>query len=107
MPEPSEAPTERVLFDQAVNLPEGADLDAFLDDSCAGDQVLRDRVAALVDSSNASAGLLPDEPSGWIIGREKPGQLIGHYRLEEVMDHMKRTGGASSGTSATEGRSDS
>ncbi len=85
MPEPSPAPTERALFDQAMSLPEGADLDAFLNNSCAGNHVLRDRVASLVGSSKASAGFLSDEPSGWIIGREKPGQLIGHYRLEKVI----------------------
>jgi len=85
MKEPSPIPTERAIFDQAMELPEGADLTEFLRRSCAGNPRLADRVAALVESSKESAHLLPDEPSGWLFGEEKPGELIGNYRLEAIV----------------------
>ena len=81
------SPTERELFDKALELtaPEVA---AFLESACA-DAALRARVAALVDSVEVAAGVLPDEPSGWssdwAAGGEEPGLVIGRYRLEKII----------------------
>jgi len=77
-------PSERELFDQAMDLPDGADLASFLDEATSGNRELSARVAALVASSAESGRLLPDLP-GNLAGIEKPGQLIGNYRLEEMI----------------------
>ena len=86
--DPSEPrPTERELFDQALELP-APEVAAFLESACA-DAALRARVTALVDSVDVAAGVLPDEPSGWAsdwaAGGEEPGLVIGRYRLEKII----------------------
>ncbi len=85
MEETSPILTEREIFDRTMGLPEGTDLTEFLRRSCAGDRGLEDRVAALVESSRESAHLFPDEPLGLRFGGENPGELIGNYRLEEIV----------------------
>lgn len=77
-------PSERELFDRAMDLPGGADLATFLDEATSGNRELADRVAVLVSSLSESERLLPDLPEE-PAGIEKPGQLIGNYRLEEMI----------------------
>ncbi len=80
-------PTERELFDAAMNLP-AAEVPAFLREACA-DASLRVRVAALVESAAESGDVLPDVPLSWpaemVVAEEKPGMVIGRYRLEKII----------------------
>jgi len=78
-------PTERELFEQALSLPDRADLAAFLEGACLGDRGLEKQVAALVASSAEAERLLPDEPACWTVSAEKPGEVIGNYLLEKLI----------------------
>ena len=88
---PAEQPlTERQLFDQAMSLPQGTDVPAWLEDACPRDAALRARVAGLVQSSSRVSHFLSDEPHGWpteiVEAREEsPGTLLGRYRLEKII----------------------
>ncbi len=75
------------LFTAAAQVPPG-ERAAFLDEACAGDEVLRRRIEALLKSHD-SAGEFMEEPPTWLLheGRprvtvgEKPGDWIGSYQL--------------------------
>ena len=75
------------VFTEAVQLPipERA---AFLDRACAGDEVLRRRIEALLRSNERAGDFLEEPPTGSIGERrakvaagEKPGDRVGRYKL--------------------------
>jgi serine/threonine protein kinase/dienelactone hydrolase len=75
------APSVESLFTEALARP-AAQRNAFLDDACAGDAVLRARVAALLSAHAATDSLLsPAVANGNIVRDENPGDHIGHYKL--------------------------
>ncbi len=88
MPQPSEHEIE--VFNTALELPP-AERAAYLDQACAGDPALRQRVAALLQASEescacleGSAAVLPGEGKTVrppMIPAEKPGDRIGRYKL--------------------------
>lgn len=82
-------PTERELFEQALDLaPEARE--RFLDAACGMDAALRKRISALLLASDEAEGFLPNRPAmeGASSGRlgitsEKAGDQIGRYHLLE------------------------
>jgi serine/threonine protein kinase len=86
----NEPTAEETIFAGAMRLaPE--ERDAYLDQACHGDAVLRQRLARLLNSYNEAGGFL-DEPAAPIITQtrgpvlplaEKPGDKIGRYKLLE------------------------
>jgi len=88
MPQPSEQEIE--VFNVALELPAGKRA-AYLEQACAGDAVLRQRVEELLKANEAACACLEDSagvspgPGGPIrfpsIPAEKPGDRIGRYKL--------------------------
>jgi serine/threonine protein kinase len=75
------------LFTEAVQLPVEQRA-AFLDQVCAGDEVLRHKIGALLKSNDRIGGFLEEPPSALVEeGRakatagEKPGDRVGRYKL--------------------------
>jgi len=89
---PSPQKREEALFRAAVELPPGAGRRAFLEQACAGDLALRQRLEALLAAHDEPGELLPsgtpantatvkiDHPDA---GDESVGQTIGRYKLME------------------------
>jgi eukaryotic-like serine/threonine-protein kinase len=88
MPPPSEHEIE--VFNVALELP-ASQRAAYLDQACAGDTALRQRVEELLQASAESCACL-EEPAAVLPGQggtaspppspaEKPGDQIGHYKL--------------------------
>jgi eukaryotic-like serine/threonine-protein kinase len=88
MPEPTEREIE--LFNAALELP-AADRVAYLDQVCAGDAALRQRVEELLQAGEAAGAFLenpaavPPGAGGTVrvqpVPAEKPGDRIGRYKL--------------------------
>src|SRR5258708_2849772 len=88
MPQPSEHEIE--VFNIALELPAG-ERAAYLDQACAGDTALRQRVEALLQASEESCACLEGSaavspgPGGTVrlsfVPAEKPGDRIGRYKL--------------------------
>jgi WD40 repeat protein/serine/threonine protein kinase len=80
---------EASLFAAALEKREGAERQAFLDEACAGDTALRQRVEHLLAADRQSAGVLERGPAGRDLTdlyqpiAERPGTLIGPYKLME------------------------
>jgi len=88
MPQPSEREIE--VFNVALELP-AAERSAYLDQACAGDAALRQRVEELLQASEQSCACLEGSaavspgPGGTVrinpTLTEKPGDRIGRYKL--------------------------
>ena len=81
----SKNPDAKLIFGEALSLSVPAEREAFLDQTCAGNQALRQEVESLL-SAYAQAGdflgqVTPPQSSGSLT--EKPGTRIGRYRLLE------------------------
>jgi eukaryotic-like serine/threonine-protein kinase len=70
------------IFGEALDLP-AAERAAFLDRTCAGDPVLRARVAALLTAYEAADDFLQQSPVERppALPEEKPGDVLGRYTL--------------------------
>ncbi len=76
---------EEALFREAIQRPKGSERQAFMEQACAGDPVLRARLGALVQAhenpapflEGATVALPPDEGPGALIGRYKILETIG------------------------------
>src|SRR5262249_56081926 len=78
--------TEESIFIAALEQEDGAERAAFLDQACAGDEALRQRIErlllrheqpdSLLDAPAAEAGVTVDQPSA-----DRPGAVIGPYKL--------------------------
>jgi tRNA A-37 threonylcarbamoyl transferase component Bud32 len=88
---PSTPPTEESIFAAALEKPSAAERAAFLDDACAGDVALRERVEGLLRSHEAADSFLQDPPA---VARptldyrpltEGPGTVIGRYKLLQLI----------------------
>jgi serine/threonine protein kinase len=89
---PSPQKPEEALFRAAVELPPGSVRRAFLDQACAGDPVLRQRLDALLAAHDAPDELSPkDAPAAKVTIKldmpdapdEAVGQTLGRYKLME------------------------
>jgi eukaryotic-like serine/threonine-protein kinase len=86
---PDAAKNAKDLFLAAVEMASLVERQAFLEQACAGDAVLRRRVEALLNAHDASGDLIDKpavacEPTGaYPAISEKPGTVIGHYKLME------------------------
>ncbi|MCC7375204.1 MAG: protein kinase [Verrucomicrobiales bacterium] len=88
--DPDAAPNlERLVFEEALDLPPGTQREAFLQRATADDPVLRNRVEALLNAEASGQGFLPVEtkPGAGSIRPfehgEAPGDRIGRYKLLE------------------------
>src|SRR5262245_32265871 len=74
------------VFTEAVQLPTG-ERPAFLNEACAGNEELRQKVEALLRSNDRAGDFLEEPPTSSInegrakVVGEKPGDRIGHYKL--------------------------
>src|SRR6516164_1019086 len=79
----------KTLFEQALDLASPADRAAFLDQVCGGDSELRASVASLLRAHDEAGRFLdpPGVPASPTVdfapSRERPGTLIGPYKLLE------------------------
>jgi len=81
----------RLIFEEALNLPDPAERSLFLDQACSADLDLRQRVEALLQADRDAGGFLshpsqparPDAPQtiASTSVTEKPGDRIGRYKL--------------------------
>ena len=75
------------LFEAALALPNPEQRSAYLDRACAGDAALRAEVEGLLRASDQAGGFLglsaDDEPESRGEILEKPGDVIGRYKLLE------------------------
>ncbi len=81
-----QAPREKALFEQALDLASSAERLAFLHGACGEDGALLARVQALLQAHEADEGFLPEQPTGpvsFVPVSEKPGDRIGRYKLRE------------------------
>jgi serine/threonine protein kinase len=88
MPQPSEREIE--VFNAALELP-AAERVAYLDQACAGDAALRQRVEEFLQASGEACGFLESPVAGLpgpggtirvaVVPTEKAGDRIGHYKL--------------------------
>ncbi len=88
----SEPPREEALFQAAAQLT-GSSRAAFLDQACASDAALRQRLEALLAAHEASVGVLADEPAREVLAPtldlpepapdEAVGMTLGRYKLRE------------------------
>ena len=79
--------SEETIFGHALDLPV-AERNAYLTQACAGDAALRVRVEALLQAHDDAGSLLDASPGGAVRAalsrpppEEKPGALIGRYKL--------------------------
>ena len=73
---------ERRLFDEALDLPVGAERDAWLAGACRGDQSLKLRIQALLRVQAEETHFLPESlPTVITPPSEQPGERIGRYKL--------------------------
>lgn len=80
---------EATIFDAALDIADASERAAFLDNSCAGNPKLRQHLEQLLSAQN-KLGVFLDRPVSWLAAtdgqnsfQEKPGTLIGPYRLIE------------------------
>jgi serine/threonine protein kinase len=76
----------REIFEEALEIPSGAELTQYLDAACGSDTKLRERIEALLRAHEAAQCFLPDAPPEAMeeaLRSEKPGDLIGRYKLLE------------------------
>ncbi|MBI5771001.1 MAG: serine/threonine protein kinase [Verrucomicrobia bacterium] len=80
-------PTDETLFAAALERPP-AERTAFLDDACAGDAALRARIEALLRAHDDAAQVMAtsafagtEETRPMFVPAEKPGDVIGRYKL--------------------------
>src|SRR5208283_4511238 len=81
-----QAPREKALFEQALDVGSAAERLAFLRGACGADAALLARVQALLQAHEADEGFLPEQPAGHatlVPVTEKPGDRIGRYKLRE------------------------
>jgi serine/threonine protein kinase/tetratricopeptide (TPR) repeat protein len=85
--------SEEVLFREARQRPKGPEREAYLDHACAGNEALRNRLAALLQADESPDPFLEPQVSG-LLGQmttrpapdskvEEAGARIGHYKLLE------------------------
>ena len=71
----------RTIFDAAVALAPGA-RDAYLDDACAGDAALRERVVRMLGAAARMTSFLERPPAGApVVVEVSPGRRVGPYEL--------------------------
>src|SRR5436305_2099775 len=76
--------TEESLFAAALEKAAGAERQAFLDGSCAGDQTLRRRVEQLLAADGHAGGVLERGVAGGAPATaDGPGTVVGRYKLRE------------------------
>jgi hypothetical protein len=78
-------PPARELYLKAKRLPAGSEREGYLNSACGHDSACRREVESLLEADQAADGFLSynamdDELA---LGPEKPGTVIGHYRLVE------------------------
>src|SRR5262249_51764533 len=80
---------EEAIFAQAQEIESDAERAAFLDRACGEDRALRAQVEALLIADARTGGLLDltqrREPAGDRPATERPGAVIGPYRLLEAI----------------------
>ena len=80
---------EKEIFEQALDLPSGAERQAFVQGACGADAALCARVLALLMAHATGEDFLPEEPKApatvVLSVTEKVGDKIGHYRLMEKL----------------------
>jgi WD40 repeat protein len=77
---------EKEVFEQALELPSGAERIAFARQACGDDAALCARVLALLEANETDHGFLPEAPAVETVPlpvSEKPCDRIGRYRLRE------------------------
>jgi serine/threonine protein kinase/tetratricopeptide (TPR) repeat protein len=81
--------TEREIFIAALQKSDPAERAAFLDQACANDRALRERVAQLLQKNELAGSFLeapaPGLPDTLALLTESPGTLIGPYKLLEKL----------------------
>ncbi len=81
-----QAPREKALFEQALDMESSAERLVFLHGACGADAALLARVQALLQAHETAEGFLPEQPAGpatLVPVTEKPGDRIGRYKLRE------------------------
>jgi len=81
-PDDTEASSDEAIFNAAVDLP-AMERPAYLERACAKDSALRQRVEALLRSSEDAPGFLPDKPDTAIT--EGIGEHLGRYKLLKII----------------------
>src|SRR5215472_2917155 len=83
-------PSEETILEQALSLDSLEERNAYLQRACAGDEGLRKQVESLVEAHTAAGGFLSEKTAKARLGsrpqpatEEKPGTLIGRYKLLE------------------------
>src|SRR5215470_9317622 len=90
---PQAAAREAELFRAALQREAGPARAAFLDEACAGDRALRERLEALVQAHESPAPFLepiveggrPKTVRSELAPEERPGARIGRYKLLQVI----------------------
>ncbi|MFN7937802.1 MAG: protein kinase [Bryobacteraceae bacterium] len=70
------------LFQKAVELPAGAERDAWLEETCGGDATLRRNVERLLSAYGEPSLESPVERLAGVELELAPGEMLGHYRVE-------------------------
>ncbi|MBX3744074.1 MAG: serine/threonine protein kinase [Verrucomicrobiae bacterium] len=82
---------EKEIFEQALDIGDPAEREAFLLQSCAGDDALLERVQALLVAHEVATAFLPGKPGPHpplpanASPGEQPGEVIGRYKLLEKL----------------------
>jgi hypothetical protein len=80
---------EKQIFEQAFELEDPAEREAFIQRACGGDPALLDRIHALLSANEVTSAPLPEESSRTVIGppetfhTDQPGAVIGRNKLLE------------------------
>src|SRR5262245_52471715 len=81
----------RAVFDCALQIESAAEREAYLDEACAGDRGLREKVEELLNAYAAAGSFLESPAPGLVAtvdeppSSERPGTVIGPYKLVEVI----------------------
>src|SRR5262245_21580301 len=87
LPSGETAMSERAIFIAALEKDDPAERAAFLDQACAGDQPLRQRIERLLRAHEPADSFLEHRPPGLGVTvdeppvAERPGTVIGPYKL--------------------------
>ena len=89
IPNRGTAMSERAIFITALEKDDPAERAAFLDQACAGDRPLRQRIERLLEAHEPADSFLEHRPPGLGVTvdeppiTERPGTVIGPYKLKE------------------------